>query len=104
MAKTLTMMALTAIGFIGVRGFAADNGPARARIDATSMSCSSVQHAIQRAGSAVVYESADIYDKYVAHQGYCGAGERLETVWISAADTDQCAVSRCTNANNEGGN
>lgn len=74
---------------------AATNEPARASFRSTSMSCRSVQNAIARSGSAIVHYGDGLYDRYVAHQGYCSHGQTIEARWIPASDTNQCPVWAC---------
>lgn len=103
MKRTFATLALAIVGLTGVNAAAEFHGPVRTRIDASNKTCSEVRHAIRRAGAAIVYESSDIYDKYVSHQGYCALGETAEITWIATADSNQCAVYHCMNRNEGGG-
>lgn len=71
------------------------------RYNSQSMSCGSVQAAIQREGEAILrYSSArtpglPLYDRYVANGTYCGYGESAETTSVPASDTRSCLVLVC---------
>lgn len=79
------------------------NGPTKASFSAAGMSCSEVQNAINERGAAIVYESPDIFDRYVSSGAYCPAGTYEKTAWIMTEDTDACPVSRCQNEDRGGG-
>lgn len=71
------------------------------RYNSQSMSCGSIQAAIQREGAAILrYSSArtpglPLYDRYVANGSYCSYGEYAELVSVPASDTGSCLVLVC---------
>jgi hypothetical protein len=68
------------------------------------MSCADAAGAVQAHGAIVLHERDGIYDRYVAHGGYCMVGETTKPAWIMTADTDQCFVGyTCVSQSNEGG-
>lgn len=95
MKKTFATLALATMGLTSMTASAFYDGPVYTRINSWTRSCSAVQRTIARAGAVIVYEGPDIYDKCVAHQGYCALGERAELTWIATADTSRCPVYQC---------
>ncbi|MBX2996437.1 MAG: hypothetical protein KF681_16570 [Bdellovibrionaceae bacterium] len=70
----------------------------------TDMSCSDARQLVKSHGAVVLYESAHIYDRYVAHAGYCMQGETTKPAWIHTADDDQCFVGyTCETRSSENG-
>jgi len=70
------------------------------RYNTQSMACDNVQMRVQREGAAILrYKSSrtnmTLYDRYVAHDGYCDADEYARLEVVPAADTDRCRVLRC---------
>ncbi len=77
--------------------------PAQAisRYNSMQMSCGEAQSRIQREGAVILrYRSArdpslPLYDRYVAHGGYCQRGEYAKLEVVPTADTRSCQVLRC---------
>jgi hypothetical protein len=64
------------------------------------MTCSEVREALQRDGVAVLYRKSGrsgvpLYDRYVANQSYCQAGQEVVSEEVPTADTDSCRVPKC---------
>jgi hypothetical protein len=73
------------------------------------MTCAEVQDSVSRDGVAILYRKAGsngvpIYDRYVANQSYCQAGEDTIRESVPTADTRSCRVAKCMDANRFGGN
>ncbi|MDP3898903.1 MAG: hypothetical protein Q8Q62_19710 [Mesorhizobium sp.] len=77
--------------------------PAQAisRYNSMQMSCSQAQSRIQSEGAVILrYRSArnpslPLYDRYVAHGGYCKQDEFAKLEVVPTADTNRCRVLRC---------
>ena len=77
--------------------------PAQAisRYNSMQMSCGEAQSRIQQEGAVILrYRSArdpslPLYDRYVAHGGYCQRGEYAKLEVVPTADTRSCRVLRC---------
>lgn len=70
------------------------------RVDAGRMSCSSLQQTIARYGEVIVrspspYSGNTLSERYVAHRGFCFAGERTEQRSVVTADSRRCPVRLC---------
>jgi len=77
--------------------------PAQAisRYNSTQMSCGEAQSRIQQEGAVILrYRSArnpslPLYDRYVAHGGWCQPGEYAKLEVVPTADTKRCRVLKC---------
>lgn len=77
--------------------------PAQAilRYNSMEMSCGEAQSRIRQEGAVILrYRSArnpslPLYDRYVAHDGWCDRGEFAKLEVVPTADTKQCRVLRC---------
>jgi len=62
------------------------------------MTCAEVQEALDRDGVAVLYRQGKsgvtLYDRYVKDGSFCTTGDTM-LERISAADTDDCRVTKC---------
>lgn len=71
------------------------------RYNSTQMSCGEAQSRIQEEGAVILrYRSArnpslPLYDRYVAHGGYCRPGEYAKLEVVPTADTNRCRVLKC---------
>lgn len=70
------------------------------RYNTTGMQCDEVQYRVQREGAAILrYKSKrtnmTLYDRYVAHGGYCDVDEYAKLEVVPAADTNRCRVLKC---------
>ena len=74
-----------------------------------NMTCAEVQDSVSRDGVAILYRKAGqsgvpLYDRYVANQSFCQAGQDTVKESVPTADTRSCRVSKCMDANRFGGN
>lgn len=77
--------------------------PAQAisRYNAHGMSCEQTRSTVASEGAVILrYPSVrnrqlTLYDRYVAHRGYCQMGEYARLVWIPTADSANCPVYKC---------
>lgn len=72
------------------------------------MTCAEVQDSVSRDGVAILYrkagnEGVPLYDRYVANQSFCQAGQDTIKESVPTADTRSCRVSKCMDANRFGG-
>lgn len=64
------------------------------------MTCAEVKNALERDGVAVLYRQTGrsgvpLYDRYVANQSFCQAGQETLAQSVPTADTNSCRVSKC---------
>jgi len=82
----------------------ASDASAISRYQTNTMSCASVQAALQRDGVAILrYPSPNnpslpLYDRYVSDRRFCAANQRADLRSVPAADTSQCRVRKCVQA------
>jgi hypothetical protein len=71
------------------------------RYNSQGMSCARIQAVVRSEGAVILrYSSArnpslPLYDRYVAHDGYCEFNEYAEWEWVPAKDTRSCPVRAC---------
>lgn len=71
------------------------------RYEIGNMSCDRVQAIVRADGAAILrYRSTNnpsltLYDRYVAHGGFCQADEEAATAFVPTADTRSCRVLKC---------
>lgn len=73
------------------------------------MTCAEVQDAVNRDGVAILYRKSGssgvpLYDRYVANESFCRAGQDAIKESVPTADTQSCRVSKCVDASRFGGN
>lgn len=73
-----------------------------------NMTCAEVQDAVSRDGTAILYRKATssgvpLYDRYVANESLCQAGQRVVRESIPTADTQSCRVNKCMDESRFGG-
>lgn len=73
------------------------------------MTCAQVQQSVDRDGVAILYRKAGtagvpLYDRYVANQSFCQAGQGAIKESVPTADTQNCRVSKCLDESRFGGN
>jgi hypothetical protein len=56
------------------------------------MSCASARSLVSTRGAVVLGSGPDIYDRYVATQGFCQRDEMTKPGWVATSDTRQCFV------------
>lgn len=77
--------------------------PAQAisRYNSMQLSCDQAQSRIQREGAVILrYQSKRVqglplYDRYVAHGGFCPADQYAKLEVVPTADTNRCRVLKC---------
>jgi len=71
------------------------------------MSCAEVKDALDRDGIAILFRKGQsgitLYDRFVKDGSFCAAGSVTASERITAADTDNCRVSKCIEAQRFGG-
>jgi hypothetical protein len=76
--------------------FAATAALAQPRPSTTAMTCSAVRALVASQGAVVLGTGPQTYDRYVAHQGFCGLDQVTDPAYERSADTPQCFVGyRC---------
>ena len=80
-----------------VAGALAQNRP-----DSLKMSCEAARRMVLERGAIVMGTGPDIYDRYVATQGFCQRDEQTDPVWLRTADSRQCYIGyRCKRVSEE---
>lgn len=80
----------------------ADPVLAQGRPDSLRMSCASARNLVSTRGAVVLGTGRDLYDRYVATQGFCQRDEIAKPAWTPTADTRQCFVGyRCERVDDE---
>ena len=80
---------------------AAAEASAQERVNITGMSCDQVQGILKTSGTAILrYRSAynlslPLYDRYVAGQRNCAAGEVASRTGVPTIDRPYCPVYKC---------
>ena len=63
------------------------------------MTCAEVGEALERDGVAILFRpgksGVTLYDRFVKDKSFCAAGYTTAAERISAADTDDCRVTKC---------
>ncbi|MEP9388032.1 hypothetical protein [Mesorhizobium sp. KR9-304] len=72
------------------------------------MTCAEVQDAVNRDGVAILYRKSGsngvpLYDRYVANESFCQAGQDAIKESVPTADTRSCRVSKCMDGTRFGG-
>jgi len=71
------------------------------RYNSQSMSCGETRAIVRDEGAVILrYRSArnpslPLYDRYVAHRGYCEINEYAKAAWVPTSDTPSCPVYKC---------
>lgn len=70
------------------------------RYNTQTMQCDTVQSRVRSEGAAILrYKSKrtnmTLYDRYVAHGGYCDVDEYAKLEVVPAKDTNRCRVLKC---------
>lgn len=92
---------LLAASALLVAGMATMPAQAISRYESTRMSCDQAQSAISAEGAVILrYRSSrnpslPLYDRYVAHGGYCEPNEYAANAYVPTADTRSCYVRVC---------
>ena len=72
------------------------------------MTCAEVQDSVNRDGVAILYRKSGsagvpLYDRYVANDSFCQAGQDTIKESVPTADTQSCRISKCVDASRFGG-
>ena len=72
------------------------------------MTCAEVQDSVNRDGVAILYRKSGsagvpLYDRYVANQSFCQAGQDTIKESVPTADTRSCRISKCVDESRFGG-
>lgn len=70
------------------------------RVDARRLSCAAVQDIIHAEGAVILRSRSPnsgrlLWERYVAHRGFCFANEITEYRTVSTVDTNRCSVKLC---------
>jgi len=69
---------------------------AQTRPDSLRMGCEAARRLVSERGAVVLGTGPDIYDRFVASQGFCQRDEYTEPVWLPTGDSRQCFIGyRC---------
>ncbi len=92
------MAAIAAIAVLGMPGIALAQG----RPDSLQMSCEAARRLVSERGAIVLGTGPDLYDRYVASQGFCQRDEQTTPVWLRTANSSQCFIGyRCKRVDDE---
>jgi hypothetical protein len=93
------MTRLAAAAFLSIISF---NASAIVRYMVQGMTCAEVQEAVDRDGIAILYRQGQsgvtLYDRFVKDGSFCATGYTPAGERITAADTDDCRVTKCIEA------
>lgn len=84
-----------------VLSLVASEAHAISRHDIAGMSCARVQAIVRAEGAAILRypsqrnPSLTLYDRYVAHGGFCAVNEEAAVAFVPTADRDSCPVLKC---------
>lgn len=56
------------------------------------MTCRDARHLVRDERAVVLWQSEDIYDRYVVHQGYCYRDQTAQPAWVKTSDRNHCFV------------
>lgn len=70
----------------------------------TQMTCAQAKGLVDKSGAIVLHHSQFIYDRYVAHQGYCGqgGGHTTRPAFVPTRDNGSCWVGYYCAQDNRG--
>ena len=100
-AQFTRTVAIAAIGLVALLAWpGSDEARSEGRINAARNSCAAVKATIDRHGAAIVWFRSPftgnaIYDRYVAHRGFCQYYEQIEYRSVKTRDTNRCLLQRC---------
>jgi hypothetical protein len=82
----------------------ASSAMSQTRSDSLTMSCANARQLVSQRGAVVVGTGPYIYDRFVAHAGYCEITQTAEPAWVPTADDRQCPIGqRCRERGPRGG-
>jgi hypothetical protein len=95
MSKIPALMATAAIAVAALSAHV-PQAQAQGRPDSLRMSCATARGLVSTRGAVVLGSGRDVYDRYVAAQGFCQRDEIAKPAWVPTGDTRQCFVGyRC---------
>lgn len=56
------------------------------------MTCAQARSLVRSNGAVVLWQTEDLYDRYVVHQGYCDRDETTRPAYVSTADSNWCFI------------
>lgn len=59
-------------------------------INARGMTCASVRSSVAASGAVILHYGSGLYDRVVAHGGYCMHGETTQPFWTATRDSGAC--------------
>jgi hypothetical protein len=65
---------------------------AQGRPNTLTMSCAAAKNLVTRQHAIVLGTGPDIYDRYVASQGFCQSDEVGRAAFVASADNAQCFI------------
>jgi hypothetical protein len=97
------MIRFAVVVFFSVVSFEAS---ALVRYMVQGMTCAEVQQAVERDGMAILFRQGTsgvaLYDRFVRDGSFCATGFTAARDRITAADTADCQVTRCTGSSRSG--
>jgi hypothetical protein len=86
-----------------VLAFALVSSVAFARTDTTTLTCRDAAGLVDQAGAIVLSTGKPyLYDRFVAHAGYCGAGEKAAAAYVKTLDNSRCKIGySCVSAGSD---
>ena len=82
-----------------VLSFVSLEAQAISRYNPTTMSCAEVKGTVRSEGAVILRwqspRGMPLYNRYVAHDGYCSTSEEAERAFVPSADRQSCAVFEC---------
>jgi hypothetical protein len=95
MSRTLRLAAL--LGLSAAASMSALHAPALAQKAATIAArglptCAQAQARVRSEGAAVIYTAPHIYDRYVAHAGFCPVGDGTRRAFAATVDDPACLI------------
>ncbi|MBS7542066.1 hypothetical protein [Ancylobacter oerskovii] len=71
---------------------------AQAMPNSLQMTCTQVADLVKRQGAVVIGTGPNLFDRYVANQGYCDNQSVTTPAWLATSDNPQCFIGyRCRN-------
>lgn len=95
----MTTLLKTCIAGLALAASAAQ-AHAISRYNSESLTCDEARSIVAHEGAAILRYSGrnpgmTLYDRYVAHGGYCQSSEYAKNDWVPTADTASCPVLSC---------
>lgn len=94
---TLTFRLAALAGLSAAAWLAALHAPALAQRATTGgargfPTCAQAQARVRNEGAAVIYTAPHIYDRYVAHGGFCPVGDGTRRAFAATLDDPACLI------------